>query len=323
MLIRIILCTMLLLSFAVAADVVPPLGLPPIPWPKENPYTKEKATLGQLLFFDKRLSYDQTVSCASCHNKQCGFSDCKAIAVGIDHTLGTRHSPSIINSAFLTSLFWDGRAHSLEEQCQGPLANPKEMAGIKDPHEALHHCTEQVQKIPEYKPLFKEAFGSDEITLDKISKAISTFERTILSGNSAYDRYIAGDRSALTEEQIHGLALFKKTGCINCHIEPLFSDNRFHNIGVGMDNANPDLGRYTVTHDEKDWGAFKTPMLRDVSKSGPYMHNGSLATLEDVINYYNDGGTKNKNLHPLMRPLNLSEADKKALMSFLQALDGN
>lgn len=303
-------------------EVNPPLGLPSIPWPKNNLYSKEKADLGRLLYFDKRLSFDQTISCASCHNQPCGYSDCKIIAIGIDQAIGTRHSPTIINSAYLTFLFWDGRTDSLENQCKGPLANTKEMTKINDPHEAHRHCVERVQKIAGYQPLFKKAFGHDQITLDDISQAISTFERTVLSGNSRYDRYMAGDRSVLTQEEIHGMALFKKTGCMNCHIEPLFTDNRFHNIGIGMDKTNPDLGRYAITHNKIDWGAFKTPSVREVANSGPYMHDGSIKTLKEVIDYYNEGGIKNKNLHPLMRPLNLTEDDKKALMSFLLALSG-
>lgn len=299
-----------------------PLGLPAIPWPADNPYSVEKANLGRLLYFDKRLSFDGTISCASCHNRPCGFSDCKRIAIGIEHTQGTRHSPSIINAAYFNPLFWDGRANSLEEQSLGPLANVNEMTELKDPHAAHRYCVECVQKIKGYYPLFKQVFGHDQITIDEIAKAIATFERTILSGNSPYDRYIAGDSTALTQEQVQGMHLFKKVGCANCHAEPLFTDNRFHNIGVGMDEASPDLGRYNITHKDADWGAFRTPALREVSYSGPYMHNGSMETLEEVINYYNSGGVKNKNLHPLMRPLNLTDDEKKALISFLLSLNG-
>lgn len=300
----------------------PPLGLPPIPWPKNNPYSKEKAELGRLLYFDKRLSSNHTVSCATCHNSPCGYGDCEAIAIGIDETKGTRHSPTIINSAYFRALFWDGRASSLEEQCEGPLANTKEMTKIPEPHEAHKFCVDEVKDIPGYKPLFKKAFGDGEITLDQISQAIATFERTVLSGNSPYDRYMAGDRTAMTQEQIQGMKVFKKSGCMNCHIEPIFTDDRFHNIGVGMNAPNPDLGRYLITHNEKDWGAFKTPPLREVAHSGPYMHDGSIETLMGVIDYYNEGGIPNKNLHPLMRPLNLSDEDKKALLSFMEALSG-
>lgn len=146
--------------------------------------------------------------------------------------------------------------------------------------------------------------------------------RQIVSNNSSYDRYVAGDRSALSKEQIQGMAVFKKANCVNCHGGYNFTDNRFHNIGIGVNSANPDLGRYVVTHDEKDWGAFKTPSLRDCEHTSPYMHDGSLNTLEEVVEYYNKGGTKNKNLHPLMKPLNLSDEDKKALVSFLKALCG-
>ncbi|PJD97185.1 MAG: cytochrome-c peroxidase [Parachlamydia sp.] len=303
-------------------DIKPPLGLPPIAWPKENPYSKDKAELGRLLYFDKRLSGDQTISCASCHNIQCAYSDCQALAIGINHTIGTRHSPTIINSAYSPHLFWDGRASSLEEQCKGPLGNKNEMSSTSDAHEAHLQCSERIKNIQGYQILFNKVFARDEISINDIAQAIATFERTILSGNSPYDRYVAGDDSALTEEQLRGMKLFKKVECANCHWGFNFNDERFMNIGIGMDAAEPDLGRYAITHDDKDWGAFKVPTLRDVEHSAPYMHDGSLATLEDVIEYYNKGGIKNKNLHPLIRPLNLSEDDKKALVSFLKSLNG-
>jgi cytochrome c peroxidase len=302
--------------------IKPPLGLPAIPWPQDNPYTKEKAELGKLLYFDTRLSGDQTVSCASCHNIPCGYSDCRPIAVGIDKKIGTRHSPTIINAAYATHLFWDGRANSLEEQCKGPIANPNEMSKTQNAHEAHQQCVKHVKEIPGYAPLFKKAFGSDEITIDEISKAIATFERTILSGNSPYDRYMAGDKSALSAEQIQGLQVFKKSGCANCHRGFNFSDGRFTNIGVGMDVPNPDTGRYGITHDEKDWGAFKIPTLRETAHTSPYMHDGSLKTMEEVIDYYDKGGNPNKNLHPLMKPLHLTADEKKALLSFLASLNG-
>lgn len=299
-----------------------PLGLPPVPWPKDNPYTKEKAELGGLLYFDKRLSSDQTISCASCHNVPCAYSDCRAIAIGIRNHKGTRHSPTIINAAYSKLLFWDGRAASLEEQCKGPIGNPKEMTNVPDVHEAHQQCAERVRSIAGYRTLFKQAFGHDEITIDDIAKAIATFERTVLSGNSAYDRYQAGDRTALTQEQIHGMQVFKKSGCTNCHGGFNFSDDRFFNIGIGVDALKPDLGRYVFTHQDRDWGAFKVPTLRESALSGPYMHDGSLNTLEEVVDYYDRGGIKNKNLHPLIKPLNLSAEDKKALIKFLQSLNG-
>lgn len=301
-----------------------PLGLPPVPWPEDNPHSKEKEDLGRILYFDKRLSSNQTVSCATCHNIPCAYSDCRILAIGIDDHTGTRHSPTIINAAYSKLLFWDGRASSLEEQCKGPIGNPKEMTLDKDVHEAHRECVKRVQNIDGYRPFFKKAFGSDEITLDHIAKAIATFERTVLSGNSPYDKYMAGDKSAMTEEQIRGMKVFmeRKVGCANCHSGFNFSDDKFNNIGVGMDEPNPDLGRYVITHEEKDWGGFKTPTLRESEHTAPYMHNGSLATLEDVIDYYDKGGTPNKNLHPLMKPLHLSAEDKQALVSFMKALSG-
>jgi len=299
-----------------------PLGLPSLKWPQDNPYSKKKAELGRILYFDKRLSADGTISCASCHSIKRAFADKKTISVGIKGRKGTRHAPTVINAAYQPFQFWDGRAKSLEDQCKGPLGNPKEMALSSDPHEALSECVERIKKIQGYGLLFKDAFGSDEITLDKMIKSIATFERTLLSGNSPYDRYMAGDKKAMTEEQIQGLKIFNKSMCNNCHWEPLFSDGKFHNIGVGMDHENPDLGRYDITKNEKDWGAFKTPTLRETSLSYPYMHDGSIKTLEEVIDYYDKGGNPNKNLHHTMKPLHLSDADKKAMLSFLKALNG-
>ncbi|MGK5595487.1 MAG: cytochrome-c peroxidase [Parachlamydiaceae bacterium] len=303
-------------------EIVPPLGLPPIPWPQDNPYSKEKAELGRLLYFDKRLSSDHTISCATCHSIKCAYSDCKAIAIGISDFKGTRNSPTVVNAAYAKFLFWDGRASSLEEQSKGPIANPKEMSAVKDADEAHRQCVERIQRSKGYQKLFKNVFGSEIITIDEIAKAIATFERTILSGNSPYDRYQAGDKSALTAEQVRGLEVFKKVKCSHCHADFNFGDARFLNIGVGMDKPEPDLGRFAITREEKDWGAFKVPTLREVEHTAPYMHDGSLLTLEDVVDYYDRGGIKNKNLHPLIKPLNLSQEDKQALVSFLKSLSG-
>lgn len=303
-------------------EIIPPLGLPAIPWPEDNPYSKEKAELGRLLYFDTRLSSDNTVSCAHCHSINCGYSDCRALPVGINNNVGTRNSPTVINTAYATHLFWDGRANSLEEQCKGPIANPKEMSATLDMNQAHHQCSDRINKIPGYKILFQQAFKDEAVSMNDIAKAVATFERTILSGNSAFDKYKAGDKTALTKEQIRGFEVFKKSGCNNCHAGFNFTDGRFLNIGVGMDKPDPDTGRYVVTKNEKDWGAFKVPTLRDVEHTGPYMHDGSLATLEEVIEYYDKGGIPNKNLHPLMKKLNLSDDDKKALVSFLKSLNG-
>ncbi len=299
-----------------------PLGLPPVPWPEDNPYSPEKAELGRLLYFDKRLSSDGTISCASCHQVDDAFTDHQAVSKGIKGQKGSRNAPTIINSAYLKSLFWDGRASSLEEQCKGPIGNPLEMTLIHDAHEAHRNCDERVQKIVGYRNRFKEVFGCDSCSFDYVAKAISTFERTILSGNSPYDRYAAGDKQAMAPEQIEGLHLFTKKGCVNCHHGPNFSDGRYANVGVSMDKPNPDLGRYLITKNAKDWGAFKVPQLREVANTYPYMHDGSLKTLEEVIDYYDKGGTASRNLHPLIHPLHLSDQEKKALVSFLKALSG-
>ncbi len=299
-----------------------PLGLPPVPWPADSPYDKKKAELGKLLYFDKRLSANGTISCATCHAAKVGFADSNPIAIGIDGHIGTRHSPTVINAAYQKSYFWDGRAKTLEEQAKGPLTNSKEMAGTDDVHAALVACQERIQKIPGYVRLFKEIFNDDVVTIDNLARAIATFERTILSGNAPYDRYMAGDKGAMTTQQVKGLALFNKLSCNNCHAGPNFTDGRFLNIGVGMEKANPDLGRYNITKDEKDWGAFKIPTLREVAHTAPYMHDGCFFTLREVIDYYDRGGNPNRNLHPLMKPLHMTEEDKQALLSFLEALNG-
>jgi cytochrome c peroxidase len=300
-----------------------PKGLPPIPWPEKNPYDKKKAELGRLLYFDKRLSSDGSISCGSCHAIQKAYTDNMPVSVGIKGQKGTRNSPTVINSAYLKTLFWDGRAKSLEEQCKGPIGNPKEMTLATDPHLAHMECEKRVKKIGGYCDLFKEIFGSGECTIDQISEAIATYERTVLSGNSPYDKYMAGDTNAMTKEQIRGLKVFQDSGCVNCHSGPNFSDGKFYNIGIGYPSDNPDLGRYLITKKDEDKGAFEVPILREVSKTFPYMHDGSLKTLEDVVQYYNRGGNKNENLNPLIYPLNLFDEDVQALVSFLKALDGD
>ncbi len=299
-----------------------PLGLPTVPWPADNPYSKKKAELGRLLYFDKRLSSDGTISCSTCHSIPRAFTDHQAVSIGIGGRRGTRHAPTVINAAYLKNLFWDGRAKSLEDQSTAPLANRNEMTDADTVHDAHLQCQKRIFSYAGYRKLFREAFNSDEMSITLIAQAIATFERTILSGNAPYDRYIAGHQDALTPDQIKGYQLFSKVGCINCHLGFNFSNGGFANIGIGMDKQQPDLGRYDVTKEKKDWGAFKVPILREVASTYPYMHDGSLKTLDDVVEYYDQGGIKNKNLHPLMKPLHLSPEDKKAIVSFLQSLSG-
>ena len=233
-----------------------PYGLPPIPWPKDNPYTPEKAELGRLLYFDTRLSTDGTVSCASCHAPSETFSDRRPVSIGIQRQKGIRHSMTIINSAYQPILFWDGRAKTLEEQSKGPIANPKEMTLFQNAHEAHWKCEQRIREIEGYQILFKKVFNDDVITIDDIAQAIATFERTVLSGNSPYDRYIKGDLTAMTAEQIHGYKIFSTKGCIDCHHGINFSSGEFTNIGVGMNVHNPDLGRYVITKKKKRLGGI-------------------------------------------------------------------
>jgi cytochrome c peroxidase len=313
------------LLLAIEESEIPPsvpLGMPSCPWPKDNPYTKKKAELGKLLFFDKRLSSDGTVSCATCHVPGQGYSEDIPIAIGIHGQKGNRNSPTVINTAYQTHCFWDGRASSLEEQVKGPLTNPKEMTSETNAKDAYRECQQCIRKIEGYRLLFKEVFGNDECSVEEISKAIATFERTVISGNSPFDQYMSGNKAAMSKEQIAGLHVFKKVGCANCHGGPNFTDGRFLNIGVGMDSPNPDLGRYEITKNDSEKGAFKIPTLRDVSQTAPYMHDGSQKTLEDVVEYYDRGGTPNRYLSPLLKPLHLTSEEKKALVSFLHALDG-
>lgn len=316
---------LLLIFFALSVAFVQnakPKGLPEMPWPRSNPYTEPKAELGRLLFFDKRLSSDGTVSCASCHSVSHAFAVDAKVSSGVRGRKGTRNAPTVINSGYLKKLFWDGRADSLENQCLGPLSNPLEMTLDEDPKASYEACHKRICSIPGYQKLFKEAFGDEGCSMENVTKALATFERTILSFNSRYDQYLAGDKKALSAEELHGWDVFNKSHCASCHGGPLFTDGKFYNIGVGMDQKERDLGRYSITKKEEDWGTFKSPTLREVANTAPYMHDGSLATLEEVIDYYDKGGIPNQNLSPLIKPLHLTTADKQALVAFLKALDG-
>lgn len=301
----------------------PPLGLPPVFWPDTNSYSKAKAELGRLLYYDERLSSDGTVSCASCHTPAEGFTDGMPVSTGIGGQKGGRSAPTVINRAYTTLQFWDGRARSLEEQAKGPIANPIEMTNLKDEHAAHAAIVERLQKIPGYVKRFEEAFGAGPITIDAVAKAIATFERTVVSGNSPFDRYKAGDTNALSAPQARGMKIFfGKAQCDSCHLGFNFSDESFMNIGIGMDKPEPDLGRFVVSKRDEDRGAFKTPTLREIASTAPYMHDGSLATLEDVVKHYNKGGNKNPWLNQQIKPLNLSEQEEKDIVEFLKALSG-
>lgn len=297
----------------------PPIGpLPPVKIPVDNPQTEAKIDLGKKLFFDPRLSGNNWISCATCHNPALGFADgLPRFRGGPASKEGGRHSPTIINCAYNEPLFWDGRAATLEEQALGPVQNPDEM------FETLDNVVRKLNRIPDYKKAFKEVFGTD-VTSDGIAKAIAAFERTIIFGNSPFDRYMQGDTNAMSESAIRGMELFNgKAECIICHNGPNFTDNKFHNIGVPADGPiKEDLGRYNVTKKDSDKGAFRTPTLRNIAETAPYMHNGFFPTLFEAVQFYNGGGGRTENKSPDIHALNLTPQEVKDLIEFLKALTG-
>jgi cytochrome c peroxidase len=295
-----------------------PLGLDRnMPVPKDNPITPEKIALGKRLFNDRRLSSDETVSCETCHDPQHAFSDQRMAALGIYGRHGTRRVPRLINRGYGLAFFWDGRASSLEEQALQPIANPNEMGMTVD------EAVQRIKADPSYRRDFKRAFKSRPNS-QNVAQALASYVRSLLSGNSAYDRYVNGDPTALSAGQQRGLELFRgKANCIACHSGPNFTDEKFHNTGIGWrGNSFDDDGRFAVTHNEADRGAFKTPTLRDVADSAPYTHQGRLSTLKDLMDFYDAGGNPNPNLDPQLHPLHLSEQEKKDVIDFLGALNG-
>ena len=304
-----------------------PLGLPPVPIPTDNTPTAETVALGRRLYYDPVLSADKTISCASCHSPETGFTDRNSVSNGVGGKKGTRHSPTVINSAYNNLQFWDGRAPSLEEQAKGPIANPVEMGMT---HELV---VSHLQADPKYVARFKEAWGTDHITIDLVAKSIASFERTVVSGDSPFDRFYYGhDKKALSESAQRGLKLFtdpKKGNCEVCHSigkdYALFTDNKFHNLGIGADTRGQlnDLGRFNQTKAEADKGAFKTPTLRNIAQRAPYMHDGTFPTLKDALAHYIGGGNMNDNLDKEMHALDFLTFDERDdLMAFLESLTG-
>lgn len=291
--------------------------LPKMPIPAYNLQTDAKVELGKMLFFDTRLSKGNAISCAFCHNPGTGWADSRQFSVGVGGGQGGRQAPTVLNTGYQAFQFWDGRAGSLEEQALGPIQNPIEMA------ETLPNVVKKFSAVPEYKKRFREVFGT-EVSAEGMARAIAAFERTVVSTNSAFDKYQAGDKSAMSEAAVRGQGLFVgKARCAICHNGPNFTDNRFHNLGVPQ--AGPlkeDVGRHAVTRQEQDRGAFKTPTLRSVAQTAPYMHDGVFKTLEDVIEFYDKGGGKNPHLDPLIAPLHLTANEKKDLVEFLTSLTG-
>jgi cytochrome c peroxidase len=279
-----------------------PLGLDLyLPVPEDNPLTAEKIELGRRLFFDRRLSIDGSISCAGCHDPRRAFAGRRAIAVGVFGRRGRRNAPAIVNRAYGRSFFWDGRTTTLEEQVLRPIEDPAEMGS---------NAVAAAARVG--------------LTRDQLARALASYVRSILAGNSRVDRFIAGDRQALSADAQAGLRLFRGTGnCTACHIGPLLSDEQFHNTGVAwVRDRFLDDGRAGVSRRDADRGAFKTPTLREVARTAPYMHDGSLRTLEDVIDFYNRGGRANPALDREIRPLGLARTEKQQLAAFLRALSG-
>lgn len=344
---RLLLFLCLLISKPVSGNEL--LGLPPLRIPADNPQTAEKVALGRDLFQDPRFSADGTISCASCHQPDRTFVDGLPVATGIGRQKGFRNTPSVLNAAFYTTWFDDGRAPSLEIQVLGPMLNPVEH-GLKNARQIV----QVVQKEPRYRRRMARIFkiNASDISVEHITMAIASYERTLIGGNSPFDQYyFARQRARISASAARGLRIFRRKGnCANCHEismnNALFSDNRFYNIGVGSKQLKPvldelvktleqgleagqfplttrqrsELGRFNVSQVIADIGKFKTPILRNVALTAPYMHDGSLKSLEQVVEYYDRGGDKNRFLDPAIFPLHLSDREKADLVEFMKSL---
>jgi cytochrome c peroxidase len=278
--------------------------------PDDNPLTPEKIALGKQLFWDKRWSRTGTVACVSCHDPNHGWGDPRPFSLRFDGKPTARHSPTLVNRLFSVEQQWAGTRASLEDQA------------VKASDQTPELLVKNLGAIPQYQAQFRKVFGT-ELNPDGVAKAIAAYERAILSGNSPYDRFRAGDAAALSPAARRGLSLFEgKARCASCHAGFNFTDEGYHNLGVGMDRPEPDLGRYTVTKRDVNRGSFKTPTLRDVARRPPYMHDGSVKSLADVVALYNRGGVPNPWLAPEIKPLQLTAAEESDLVAFLQALTG-
>lgn len=332
-----------------------PLGLPSDVWdfyvPRTNPLTAEKIELGRRLFFEKRLSRDGSVACATCHDPQFGFADGRRVAIGVFGREGTRNSPTILNSLFNAGQFWDGRADTLEDQATQPLTNRLEMG-----NDSVDEVIARLRAMPEYVEGFRRAFGG-EPTEKRLAQAIASYERTLVAGDAPFDRFMAGDETAISEDAKQGFALFRGRGrCSRCHTfsaqTPFFTDFAYHNTGVaanhprfeslarrayqaagkpeakrlidalGREEGGDELGRMLFTYQIFDLGSFRTPSLRNVAQTAPYFHDGSAATLLDVVRFYNEGGRPNLNREWDLNALGLNEEEQRQLVAFLETLTG-
>ncbi|MGH8055620.1 MAG: cytochrome-c peroxidase [Candidatus Entotheonellia bacterium] len=320
------------------ADIGP---LPPVPVPEDNPITPEKVELGKLLFFDARLSGDGSLACVSCHLPDQGWTTNTPLSPAYPTSMERRNSQTLINVAYNKALLWDGRAGALEKQALGPIQNPLHM------NQNLDLLVEKLKAVPDYVERFQSVFGTS-VSPEGLGKALAAFERTLVTRDAPFDRYMGGDRQAMSQSALQGMELFKgKARCILCHNGPNFTDSQFHNLGVPdapllshplvqaslrfdakrmnvqeYQQVREDWGRYLVTKEEKDKGAFKTPTLRNVAQRDPYMHNGVFQSLEEVIHFYDRGGGAISGKSPLIQALGLTAEEKGDLLTFLQALTG-
>lgn len=301
--------------------------LPPAD-PADNPTTPEKVALGRRLFEDPKLSASGQIACANCHDRQLGWGDGKRVSFGHDRQPGRRNAMDVSMAPYSEHQFWDGRGGSLENQAQFPIHDPVEMANT------IARMERHLRRDDRYREQFEAAFGPGRIAMDKVAKSIAAFQRTLYPRNRGFDRYLAGRDNALSDSQLHGLHLFRtKARCINCHSGPSMSDDAFHNLGIHFFGRElEDLGRYEVTGNPADSGAFRTPSLRNVPRNGPYMHNGIFPHLEGIVNMYNAGAFRPRpvgeqvndptfpSTDPLLTPLGLSAAERAALVDFLSTL---
>lgn len=327
-----VLCTVITVGTALAGKLEP-IGAVSVP--AANPQTPEKIELGRMLFFDRRLSGDGTMSCSTCHDPEQGFSDGLAVSLSYPTTRNWRNSPTLWNVGFQTTLFHDGRARTLEEQALFPMMSAFEM------NRNLDFVEEVIRSSPEYVDAFRKVFGDADTSRQRIAMAIAAFERTLVSVNSPLDRFLLGDSKALSSEAKKGYDVFTGKGrCAECHDGVNLADNKFYALNVPENeeqekdprvaatrrfvakishyedylNLKEDPGRYLVTKEQKDWKAFRTPTLREIAKTGPYMHNGIFSTLENVIDFFDKGGGPR---NTALKPLKLTDAEKKALKTFL------
>jgi cytochrome c peroxidase len=281
-------------------------ALPAVPIPADNPQSAAKIELGKKLFFDTRLSLDRASSCATCHSPEKAFADSLPRAKGFKGALLPRNSPTVLNAAYNSAQFWDGRAATLDEQCKGPLLAPAEMNMLDE-----KHLVDRLNSIPGYRHDFQSIFGGSP-SLDSVTRAVAAFERTLVTPDSRFDRYAMGDKSALSDSEKRGLILFiGKAACSECHNGPNFTDNKYHNLGIAAAHGSPDdVGRFAVTKNAEDRNSFKTPTLRNIALTAPYMHDGSSATLEEVVELYDRGGGDTPNKSKLIYKLDLTAQEK-------------